>query len=124
MFAFLSLGRWIFPISFALLGLVHFMNVDRLVAQMPAYLPLPSALVYLSGIGLVAAAVSMLIEKYDKLAATLLGIQLLFFVLLLHLEGAMTGQDGSMSILLKDLAMAGAALIYAKHIAKDSSFMQ
>lgn len=99
------------------------MNVEQLVGQMPAYLPFPNVLVYLSGIGLVAAAVSMLIEKYDKLATSLLGIMLLFFVLLLHLPVAMTGVDGTMSNLLKDLALAGGAFIYAKHIAKDTTLI-
>lgn len=121
--ALLALGRWIFPISFALLGLIHFMNVETLTNSMPGYLPAPAFLVYLSGIGLVAAAVSMLLEKYDKLAATLLGIQLLLFVLLLHLPGAMSGKDGTMSLLFKDLALCGAAFIYAQYVAKDPGFM-
>jgi putative oxidoreductase len=90
----------------------------------PAYMPAKAIWVYLSGAGLIAATVSMLIGKYDKLATTLLGIFLLLLVLMVHLPGAMAGGEGaqaSMSMLLKDLALAGAAMMYALNYAKDKA---
>lgn len=123
--AFLSLGRWVFALPFAIFGLFHFLNADAMADYVvPAYMPAKAIWVYLSGAGLIAATVSMLIGKYDKLATTLLGIFLLLLVAMVHLPGAMAGGEGaqaSMSMLLKDLALAGAAMMYALNYAKDKA---
>ncbi|MBL7783923.1 MAG: DoxX family membrane protein [Saprospiraceae bacterium] len=123
--AFLSLGRWIFALPFAIFGLFHFMNANAMADfVVPAYMPAKTIFVYLSGLGLIAATVSMLIGKYDKLATTLLAIFLLLLVAMVHLPGAMSGGEGaqaSMSMLLKDLALAGAAMMYALNYAKDKA---
>ncbi|MCC7505244.1 MAG: DoxX family membrane protein [Saprospiraceae bacterium] len=125
--AFLSLGRWLFAIPFAIFGLFHFMNAQAMADYVvPAYMPAKAIWVYLSGAGLIAATVSMLIGKYDKLATTLLAVFLLLLVVMVHLPGAMAGGEGaqaSTSMLLKDLALAGAAMMYALNYAKDRSVM-
>jgi uncharacterized membrane protein len=125
--AFLSLGRWVFALPFAIFGLFHFMNADAMADYVvPTYMPAKAIFVYLSGAGLIAATVSMLIGKYDKLATTLLAIFLLLLVVLVHLPGAMSGGEGaqaSMSMLLKDLALAGASMMYALNYAKDKSIV-
>lgn len=125
--AFLSLGRWLFAIPFAIFGLFHFMNAQAMADYVvPAYMPAKAIWVYLSGAGLIAAAVSMVIGKYDKLATTLLAVFLLLLVVMVHLPGAMAGGDGaqaSMSMLLKDLSLAGAAMMYALNYAKDRSII-
>lgn len=123
--AFLSLGRWIFALPFAIFGLFHFMNANAMADFIvPSYMPAKTIFVYLSGAGLIAATVSMLIGKYDKLATTLLAVFLLLLVITVHLPGAMRSGEGaqaSMSMLLKDMALAGAAMMYALNYAKDKS---
>lgn len=119
--AVLGLGKYLFAIPFAVFGIFHFMNLDA----MAAWAPLGKIGVIISGVGLIAAAVSMLIGKFDKLAAVLLAVMLLLFVALIHAKGvtsedAKTAQD-SMGGLLKDLMLAGAALLYAKTSARDNS---
>jgi hypothetical protein len=50
--------------------------------------------------------------KYAKLALQLLGLMLVLFAVMLHLPTLMAGGDGvqmAMSMLLKDLALGGAA---------------
>lgn len=124
--SFLSLGRWIFALPFAIFGLFHFMNADAMSNIVPVYMPAKEIWVYLSGVGMIAASVSMLIGKYDKLAATLLGVFLLLLVALVHLPGAMSGGIGSqasLSALLKDLSLAGAAMMYALNYAKDQAII-
>jgi uncharacterized membrane protein YphA (DoxX/SURF4 family) len=122
--AFLSLGRWIFPIPFLAFGLMHFANAQMMADYVvPAYMPAKTIWVYLSGAGLLGAAVSMYIGKYDKLAATLLSIMLILIALMVHLPGVMAGGDNAsaMSGFLKDLGLAGASMLYALHLAKDRS---
>lgn len=124
--AFLSLGRWLFAIPFAIFGLFHFMNTEVMANMVvPAYMPAKAIWVYLSGAGLVAASVAMLIGKYDKLAAILLAVFLLLLVFMVHLPGAMRPETSasSMTMVLKDLALAGAALMFAKSYATDRSLI-
>jgi putative oxidoreductase len=121
--AFISLGRWLFPIPFAVFGLFHFMSADAMAQYVvPAYMPAKVIWVYLSGAGLIAGAVSMWIGKMDKLASVLLAVMLLLIILMVHLPGAMAGGDGAqnaISMVLKDLGMMAGCLIYAQTLAKD-----
>ncbi len=120
--AFLSLGRWFFIIPFALFGTLHFLNAQSMADQVvPNYLPAKTIWVYVAGTGMIAAAICMLSEKYDKLAATLLAIMLLGFVILVHMPNATSGNQFALPSLLKDLALAGAAMMYAQKWATDRS---
>ncbi len=121
---FLSLGRWIFPVPFAVQGLLQLMNARGLAAVVPAYMPAPLLWVYFTGFCLIAGAASMFLGKYDKLAATLIAVLMVIIVLLVHVPGAMAGTEMSrvsMSMLLKDIGLAGGAMLYAQFVAKDRS---
>ncbi|MCK6691168.1 MAG: DoxX family membrane protein [Thermoanaerobaculia bacterium] len=123
--AFLSLGRWIFPVPFAVQGLLQLMNARGLAGVVPAYMPEPVLWVYFTGCCLIAGAVSMYIGKYDKLAATLIAVLLVIIVLLVHVPGAMAGTEMSrvsLSMLLKDIGLAAGAMLFAQFAAKDRSF--
>lgn len=115
--AILNLGKYLYAIPFLIFGTFHFMNADAM-AGMAFGSPI---LVYVTGVALVAASISMLIGKYDKLATVLLALMLLLFVFLIHLSGAIEGDQSSTGNLLKDTMLAGAALMYAKHVAKDNA---
>lgn len=115
--AIYALGKYLFAIPFAIFGIFHFMGADNM-AEMAFGQPI---LVYVSGVALLAASISIIIGKYDRLATVLLALMLLLFVGLVHLKGAMNGDQMSMISLLKDLMLAGAALLYAKNEAKDHS---
>jgi putative oxidoreductase len=123
--AFLSLGRWLFALPFALFGLLHFMNADTMAEfVVPAYMPAKAVWVYLTGIGLIAAAVSMILGRFDKLAATLLAIFLIMMGLMVDLPNVLSdgfGMQLAMTTLFKDISLAGGALMYARHYAQDNS---
>lgn len=104
---------------FVFSGIFHLMNADAMVGMAFGQ----SSLVYLSELGLVAAAISILIGKMDKLATVFLGIMMLLFVFLVHLNGAMAGDQAATAGLLKDLALAGAPCMYASTSAKDNAFI-
>ena len=118
--AITGIGKYLFAIPMAIFGLFHLMGAK----DMAAMVPIPGGViwVYITGLALIAAAVSILIGKMDKLAATLLGIQLLIFALSIHLPAvASSGGEDQMAMgnLLKDLALAGGAFMYAGYVAKD-----
>ncbi len=126
-----TLGRFLFAIPFLLFGVMHFMFGGQMADMVP--LPLGIIWVYVTGAALIAASVSIMIGKKDKLAAGLLGIMLVMFALLVHvpgmaeagamLEATTEGSDAAQlaqervnnftSNILKDLALAGAAFMYA-----------
>lgn len=117
-----TLGRYLFAIPFAVFGFFHFMNAEAMAAMVP--LPGGAIWVYVTGACLLAAAISIIIGKKDKLATFLLGVFLLLTLLTVHLPMVMEDSmnQAAMSNLLKDLALAGAAWMYAGSIgAKDNS---
>jgi uncharacterized membrane protein YphA (DoxX/SURF4 family) len=124
--AFLSLGRWFFALPFSLFGLMHLLEGETMAQLVvPSYLPFKVLWVYFTGLGLIAAAISMLLGKLDKLATTLLAIFLLLMVFMLHIPNAMGGGEAArlaLSTLLKDISLAGGAMMYAKHYAQDAKY--
>jgi len=111
-----TIGRILYALPFGIFGLFHFMNAG----QMKGMVPLPPQIVwvYVTGAGMLLACISILINKKAKLGALLLGIMLLIFALSIHLPNAVGGDQASVSNLLKDVALAGGALLYSG-IAKD-----
>lgn len=112
--AILNLGKWLFAIPFAIFGLFHFMGADAMAAMAPG----GKVMVYITGIAHIAAAVSIAIGKLDKLAAVLLAVMLLLFAFIVHAPN-ITPDNMEMGNVLKNLALAGGALMYAKTLAKD-----
>ncbi len=118
--AIFGLGRYLYALPLVVFGLFHFMNAK----DMAGMVPIPGGVfwLYLTGAGLLGAAVAILIGKLDKLATALLGLMLLIFALSIHLPGVIEsgGENvGAMTNLLKDLALSGAAWMYAGNMAKD-----
>ncbi|MEX0723348.1 MAG: hypothetical protein WD357_10840 [Gracilimonas sp.] len=105
-----KIGRFVYAIPFAIFGIFHFMNASAMAGMVP--IPGGAFWVYLTGIALIGASVALMIQKEVKLVALLLGIMLLIFALSIHLPSVISGGEGmqaSMSSMLKDLALAGAA---------------
>lgn len=105
-----KIGRFVYAIPFAIFGLFHFMNASAMAGMVP--FPGGVFWVYLTGVALIGASVALIIQKEVKLVALLLGIMLLIFALSIHLPGVISGGEGmqnSMSSMLKDLALSGAA---------------
>ncbi|MBW6477911.1 MAG: hypothetical protein K0B37_00660 [Bacteroidales bacterium] len=114
-------GRYVFALPFLIFGVFHFMNAGNMAGMIPGWLPGGVFWVYLTGLALIAASLSMIIKVMDQLASFLLGVMLIIFVLLLHLPGALEGDQMSTTNLLKDLAMAGGAWLYAGYAAKPAA---
>lgn len=111
----IGVGKYLFAIAMAIFGVFHFMNAEQMAVMVP--IAGGKIWIYLSGLGFILAAVSIIVGKYDKLACVALAIMLVLFVALIHLPGVMnsdnTVQQQSMIATLKDLALAGGALLCA-----------
>jgi putative oxidoreductase len=122
--SFYNLGRWLFILPFAIFGLLHFMNAKGMAdTVVPPYFPAKEIMVYITGAALIAAAVSMATGKKDRLAALALAAFLLIIVVTVHVPNAMDPTKGqmAMTLMMKDIALVGAALMYAGNMAQDRS---
>ena len=82
-----GLGKWLLMIPFAAFGIMHLLGADKMAGMVP--IPGGSLWVYLTGLGMIAFAASIVLGKYDKLGAVLTALMLVVFILTLHLPAAM-----------------------------------
>ena len=104
----------LFAIPFAIFGLFHFMNAGEMAGMLGGW-PAAVFLVYLSGAGLIAAAVAIIINKYARLACLLLAAELFIIVVATQipmLANPEMAQMATMNI-LKDISLIGGALMVA-----------
>ena len=113
MFNLKTAGRFIYAIVIIVFGLMHFMKAGDMSGMVPSWVPGGVFWVYLTGLALIAAGVSLVIEKQTYLAAVLLAVLLFLFVMTIHLPAILGGNMMAMGQLLKDSALAGAALYIA-----------
>lgn len=105
-------ARVVFSLPYIAFGLFHFAAGD----QMAAMVPVPGGVfwVYLTGVAMIAAAVSIISGKLAKYAAPALALLLATYAFTLAAPGmAAEGQAGQMAttMFLKDISLAGGALL-------------
>lgn len=109
------IGRLLFAIPFVIFGLVHFMKGAAMVGMVPV--PGGVFWVYLTGLAMILAGVAILANKMASVAAALLGVLLLIYVVTIHVPNVLSAEGPqlqmSLSSLLKDTALAGGAWIIA-----------
>lgn len=113
-------GRLLFALPFGIFGILHFMMAENMSGMVPDFMPGGVLWVYLTGVALLAASVSFVIQMQVRLAGLLLALMLIIFVLSVHLPAVMSGSETAMPNLLKDLSLAGGALILAGRYGDDS----
>lgn len=107
-----TISRYIFAVPFLLFGAGHLTNANAMAGMVPSFIPGGVIWVYLTGLALIAAALSLILNKEVQKSMTLLGFMMLGFALLVHLP-QLSGSDMAMPNLLKDTALAGAAFFIA-----------
>jgi putative oxidoreductase len=112
------LGRVLYATPFAVFGIMHFANAERMAQFVP--LPAGTFWVYLTGAAMLCAAVAMITGVMARWAAYGLALLLLAFVLLVHLPGLYFPQLRQMALqgLLKDTSLLGAALGWGAYFAE------
>jgi len=105
-------GRVMYCLPLVIFGFGHFGNASAMAPMVP--LPGGVIWIYVTGIALLAAALSIIINKMTKLSGLLLGVMLIAFALGVHLQGMMGAEDEMAKMnffgnMVKDLGLAGAA---------------
>lgn len=108
-------GIYILAIPIGILGIIHFIIGSSIAEGLPSFYFAPIFWVYLSGLSLLAASISILTGKYTRLACLLLALLFFILVLTVDLPGFInnTASYVKISMLLKDIAIAGGALVIA-----------
>jgi uncharacterized membrane protein YphA (DoxX/SURF4 family) len=107
------IARILFALPFLLFGISHMIMADRMAPIVEDRMPGNGKIwIYLCGAFLIVASLAIIVRKFDFWAALGLALLLLLYVLVLHAPNA-ASDPLAMSNTLKDIALAGGALIYA-----------
>ena len=108
-------GRLFYAIPLGAFGTEHFTDTKDIASIVPSWMPWHTFWVYLVGAALIAAALSIILEKYSRLAATLLGCMFLVFVALIHIPNIVAAHGARLfwAIALRDTSFGGGAFALA-----------
>ena len=105
-------GRILFSLIFLMFGMGHLTDPQMLVdgGMVPDFLPAPKIIVMLTGVAIIAGGLSVLLGYKIKIGSLILFGFLLATAIFVWLGGFFEGDQLATPMILKDLALAGAAL--------------
>lgn len=109
------ISKNVFALIMGIYGIQHFMYAAFVASMIPGWIPFHLFWAYFTGIALIAAAVSMVINLKAKLACLLLGVMLWMFILIIH-SPILIGSHfaaGDITSACKDMGLASAAFMLA-----------
>lgn len=108
-------GRMFFAIPMAVFGSEHFTATAAIAALVPRWIPGATFWVYLIGAAFICAAVSIAVLVKARLAAALVGMTFLIFVLVMDLPGTLANPHNRffLALALRQLAFSGGAFAFA-----------
>jgi uncharacterized membrane protein YphA (DoxX/SURF4 family) len=108
-------GRLFFAIPMAVFGSEHFTLTASIAPLVPRWIPGHTFWVYLVGVAFLCAALSIAALVQARLAAALVGMTLLIFVLIMDMPGvvAKPGNRFFWALALRQLAFSGGAFAFA-----------
>ena len=119
-----KVGRFFFAISTLIFGIDHFQYAIFVAAVIPAWIPGHMFFAYFTGAAFIAAAISILIERYATLSMILLGIMFLSWVVVLHAPRVIVrlhnGDEWASAFMA--LAMSGCAFTLARSMRKETGY--
>lgn len=118
------LARVFVPVPLAVFGAEHFASATAMKNMVPSWMPGHLFWIYFVGCALFAASISILTMKYVRLSASLLGLMLFLFVVLLHVPNVMThpGDRFAWAVATRDFSFAlGAWTLAATQMAEAGS---
>jgi uncharacterized membrane protein len=119
---FVRLGPLLFAAPMAVFGAEHLTVAKDIATAIPHWIPAHLFWTYLVGVALISAALSIVSQRLSGLAATLLGIMLFCFVLLIHIPRlAANPRDRIVvAVVLRDLAFSAGAFALASTRANEA----
>lgn len=111
------IGRILFALPFGILGLNHFLMTDVFLGMMSSFIPGGAYTILVTGVLLIAASISIILNKYIKIACFGLAGLLFIFIVSIHIPGLVSLDPKiaqfALIELLKDTGLMGGALMIA-----------
>lgn len=109
------MGRVLFALPFAVIGINHFVMIDYYMGLLTSFIPHTAFILLLTGILLIAASISILTGKLVRLSTILLAILLFIFIVTIHIPHLVQGVETTETVinLLKDTSLMGGSLMIA-----------
>jgi uncharacterized membrane protein YphA (DoxX/SURF4 family) len=109
-----------FALTFILGGFLHVTGPQYAAPQVPALFGAPTFWVYFTGVAQFAFSGSILLGRWDRLASFCLFAMMVVFIATIHIPKAAAGDFMGVTSIMRDFGYAGAALVYAGAMAKDT----
>ena len=112
------IGRILYALPFAIFGLNHFLFLDYYIGNYSSFIPLGPYTIMLTGVFMIMASISIIINKYIELSTLLLALLLFIFIVTIHIPGLLNGQNYQVVLieLLKDTSLMGGSLLIAGRV--------
>ncbi|MGA9669895.1 MAG: hypothetical protein WBQ94_11830, partial [Terracidiphilus sp.] len=118
-----AFGPLFFAWPLAVFGMQHAVFLHDVVNAVPAWMPGHMFWAVLVGTALIAASLSMITGIWAELAALMVGVMLLLFVLLIYVPNLVQNPSGvAVTALLRDLSLSGGALALAGTLAEKGQW--
>jgi putative oxidoreductase len=117
-----TIGRILFALPFAILGLNHFLFLNFYLGNYSSFIPLGPYTIILTGVFMLMASVSIIINKYIELSTILLAILLFIFIITIHIPGLFQADKFQVALieLLKDTSLMGGSLLISGMVREKS----
>ncbi|NDP22654.1 MAG: DoxX family protein [Paludibacter sp.] len=108
------IGRVLFALPFAVMGLNHFLMTSVFLGMMSSFIPGGAFTILVTGALLIIASISIMLNKFIKIACFWIAGMLLIFILTIHIPGLFTANwEIALIELLKDTGLMGGAIMIA-----------
>jgi len=109
-----ALTNLCFAIPLAVFGAEHFSLGKSMIGLVPLYMPLRVFWIYLVGVALIIASLSIATRILVRWSGLLFGIMMFLFVAMIHLPGAIRSGDRIIwTIVIREMSFGGGGLVLA-----------
>lgn len=109
------LGRAFVPVGLAMFGAEHLAAPKALAQIVPKWMPGHLFWAYVVGFALFAAATSIALNRFERLAASLSGLMFVLFVLMIHAPNVVADPDNRIfwAVAVREIAFACGVFLFA-----------
>jgi uncharacterized membrane protein len=117
-------GAIVFSLTIVCFGIDHFLYAADTADYMPAWVPFKTFWVYFAGAALIASGIGIILNIKRSLAATLLGVMIFIWVIILHIPKVIYAPTppemrGELASAFLALAYSGIAFVIARGEIRD-----
>lgn len=112
-----TIGRILYALPFAFMGINHFVMIDFYAGMLTSFMPGGGFTIILVGILLLAASISILTQKFVQLSSYVLAALLFLFIVTIHIPHLISPGELDIQLvvfsMVKDVALMGGSLMIA-----------